>query len=55
MKTTMCNGQDVAKISDMPGKGMCKNSEYVECLQRCIDWRMEHGVDCQVILTHFFT
>ena len=42
MKTTMCNGQDVAKISDTPGKGMCKNPEYVEYLQRCIDWRMEH-------------
>ena len=42
MKTTMCNGQDVAKISDTPGKGMCKNPEYVEYLQRCIDWRMNH-------------
>lgn len=42
MKTTMCNGQDVAKISDTPGKGMCKNPEYVEYLQRCIDWRMAH-------------
>ena len=42
MKTTLCNGQDVAKISDTPGKGMCKNPEYVEYLQRCIDWRMEH-------------
>ena len=42
MKTTMCNGQDVAKISDTPGKGMCKNPEYVEYLERCIDWRMKH-------------
>lgn len=42
MKTTMCNGMDVAKISDTPGKGMCKNPEYVEYLQRCIDWRMSH-------------
>nr|WP_081795535.1 nicotinate phosphoribosyltransferase [Butyrivibrio sp. MC2021] len=42
MKTTACNGQDVAKISDVVGKGMCKNPEYVEYLQRCIDWRMEH-------------
>lgn len=37
MKTTECNGMDVAKISDTPGKGMCKNPEYVEYLQRCID------------------
>lgn len=42
MKVTNCNGQDVAKISDTPGKGMCKNPEYVEYLQRCIDWRMSH-------------
>lgn len=42
MKTTACNGQDVAKISDTPGKGMCKNPAYVEYLKRCIEWRMEH-------------
>ncbi|MCQ2521003.1 MAG: nicotinate phosphoribosyltransferase [Lachnospiraceae bacterium] len=42
MKTTACNGMDVAKISDVPGKGMCKNPAYVEYLQRCIDWRMEN-------------
>lgn len=42
MKVTSCNGQDVAKISDTPGKGMCKNPEYVEYLQRCINWRMTH-------------
>ena len=41
MKTTKCNGMDVAKISDTSGKGMCKNPAYVEYLQRCIDWRME--------------
>lgn len=43
MKTTACNGQDVAKISDVAGKGMCKNPEYTKYLQRCIDWRMQHG------------
>lgn len=42
MKVTKCNGQDVAKISDVNGKGMCKNPEYVDYLQRCIDWRMNH-------------
>ena len=42
MKTTKCNGMDVAKISDDPGEGMCKNPEYVEYLQRCIDWRMNN-------------
>lgn len=42
MKTTLCNGMDVAKISDTQGKGMCKNPEYVEYLNRCIDWRMKN-------------
>ena len=42
MKTTFCNGMDVAKVSDTPGKGMCKNDAYVEYLQRCIKWRMEN-------------
>lgn len=42
MKTTACNGMDVAKISDISGKGMCKNADYTEYLLRCIDWRMKH-------------
>ena len=42
MKTTACNGQDVAKISDVEGKGMCKNPDYVHYLKRCIDWRMKY-------------
>ena len=42
MKTTACNGNDVAKISDTPGKGLCKNPEYVDYLQRSINWRMVH-------------
>lgn len=41
MKTTFCNGMDVAKISDTPGKGMCKNDDYVDYLQRCINWRLQ--------------
>ena len=40
MKTTACNGMDVAKISDVAGKGMCKNPEYVDYLQRAINWRL---------------
>ena len=40
MKTTKCNGWDVAKISDVEGKGMCKNKAYVDYLKRCIDYRM---------------
>jgi nicotinate phosphoribosyltransferase len=42
MKVTKCNGQDVAKISDVQGKGMCKNADYVDYLNRCIKWRLEN-------------
>lgn len=42
MKTTLCNGMDVAKMSDTPGKGMCKNPAYEHYLRRCIAWRMEN-------------
>lgn len=42
MKVTKCNGQDVAKLSDTEGKGMCKNPEYIDYLKRCINWRMKN-------------
>ena len=42
IKPTICNGMDVAKISDVKGKGMCKNPEYVDYLERSIDWRMKN-------------
>ncbi len=42
MKTVLCNGQDVAKLSDVAGKGMCRNPEYVDYLERSIKWRNEH-------------
>lgn len=45
MKTTKCNGMDVAKISDVAGKGMCKNPDYVDYLNRCIDYRMKNDND----------
>ena len=42
MKPTYCNSWPVAKVSDVEGKEMCKDREYVEYLNRCIRWRMEH-------------
>ena len=48
MKTTACNGMDVAKISDIRGKGMCKNPAYEEYLERCIKWRMDLNNRIQV-------
>lgn len=41
MKITECNGFPVAKISDTPGKGMCRDKEYVDYLTRCINWRLK--------------
>lgn len=38
----MQGGSDVAKVSDVEGKGMCKNPDYVDYLKRCINWRMDH-------------
>lgn len=56
MKTTKCNGQDVAKISDVEGKGMCKNPEYVDYLKRSIGWRMESSKKAEMDekLTSYF-
>lgn len=45
MKVTRCNGMDVAKISDVMGKGMCKNPEYEQYLINCINWRMNNQKD----------
>ena len=41
MKVTKCNGLDVAKLSDVEGKGMCKDQEYVDYLRRAIDYRLK--------------
>ncbi len=45
MKPVLCNGMDIAKISDAPGKGMCRNPQYVSYLERTIDWRMKNLAD----------
>ena len=42
MKITECNGHPVAKLSNNPGKTMCRDPEYVKYLRRCIDWRMKY-------------
>ena len=43
MKVTECNGLPAAKLSDVDGKTVTTNTEYVEYLRRTIRWRMEHG------------
>ena len=42
MKVTECNGYPVAKLSDVEGKGMCLDEEYINYLKRTIAWRKEH-------------
>jgi len=40
LKMVKCNGQDVAKISDSPGKGMCENPEYERYLKSTIEEKL---------------
>lgn len=42
MKLTSVNGSPVAKISDTPGKGMCRDAGYVDYLKRGLAWRLAH-------------
>jgi len=42
IKLLEVDGKPVAKLSDTPGKGMCRDPQYVEYLQRAIDWRLSH-------------
>ena len=42
MKVIEANGSPVAKLSDIEGKGMCRDKGYVDYLRRCIDWRLAH-------------
>ena len=42
MKIVECNGNPVAKLSNNPTKGMCRDAAYVDYLKRTIDWRLNH-------------
>jgi len=39
MKVTEANGNPVAKLSDAPGKGMCKDEKYVEYLKQVFNYK----------------
>ena len=41
-KVIEANCSPCAKLSDVEGKGMCRDEEYVEYLKRCINWRLAH-------------
>lgn len=43
MKVTMCNGHDVAKLSDCDGKSLCKNDKYISDLRARIAERLSEN------------
>ncbi len=49
IKLQTVNGRAVAKLSDTPGKAMCRDTEYLEYLKRSVDFRLqrEAGVGLQ--------
>ena len=40
IKLQYVNGRPVAKLSDTPGKAMCRDAEYLEYLKRSVDFRI---------------
>ena len=42
IKMVECNGQPVAKISDSPEKGMCRDPNYVAYLKSVFDQKIRH-------------
>ena len=40
IKLQYVNGRPVAKLSDTPGKAMCRDEEYLEYLKRSVDFRI---------------
>ena len=43
MKMVECNGQPVAKISEAPGKTMCKDESYLAYLKQVFKMDGRHG------------
>lgn len=42
LKVVEVNNRPVAKLSDVEGKNMCRDMQYIDYLKRTIKWRMEH-------------
>ena len=41
IKLQYVNGRPVAKLSDAPGKAMCRDTDYLDYLKRSVDFRIE--------------
>ena len=40
IKLQTVNGRAVAKLSDTPGKAMCRDDDFLEYLRRSVDFRL---------------
>ena len=40
IKLQYVNGRPVAKLSDTPGKAMCRDDQYLEYLKRSVEFRI---------------
>ena len=45
IKLQTVNGRAVAKLSDTPGKAMCRDDDFLEYLRRSVDFRMRREKD----------
>ena len=45
IKLQTVNGRAVAKLSDTPGKAMCRDEEYLEYLRRSVNFRLKREHD----------
>ncbi len=41
IKLQTVNGRPVAKLSDSPGKAMCRDAEYLDYLKRSVAFRIQ--------------
>lgn len=44
IKLQYVNGHPVAKLSDIPGKTMCQDENYISYLQNAVDYRIKEGI-----------
>ena len=44
IKLQYVNGHPVAKLSDVPGKTMCQNDNYITYLKDAVDYRLKEGI-----------
>jgi nicotinate phosphoribosyltransferase len=44
IKLQFVNGHPVAKLSDVPGKMMCQDSNYAEYLKNAVEYRLRKGI-----------